>query len=190
MSERIILASASPRRAQLLKRIVRKFSVMPSRIDESLIRARTPAAFARKAALAKAAAVAARRPHALVIGADTIVVLGRKIIGKPGNKREAVRILRSLAGRSHRVITGLAVIDPHLTRPRTHVEVTRVRMKKVALREINAYAKSGRPLDKAGAYGIQEIEGIFIDRVDGDYDNVVGLPVRALRRLLRARSAR
>lgn len=186
MLKKIILASASPRRVVLLKKIVRKFQVIPSKIRESAITARSPAAFAVKAALAKAAAVAARHKNAIVIGADTIIVLGKKIIGKPKSKRDAVRILKSLAGRTHLVITGLAVIDAGTSKKQTHYEITRVKMKKVGAEEIRDYVNSGRPLDKAGAYGIQEIEDIFIARIAGDYDNVVGLPVRALRKLLRA----
>ncbi len=185
MPKTIILASASPRRAELLKKIVRKFQVIPSQVDETKIRADSPEIFAVNAALAKAVDVALRHRDSVIIGADTIVVLGKKIIGKPRDKKDAARILRSLAGRTHRVITGLAVVDPDKNLALTDLTVTRVRMKKVGTKEINEYVASGRPLDKAGAYGIQEIEGIFIDRITGDYDNVVGLPVLALQKLLR-----
>ena len=186
MSRTIILASASPRRSELLGKLVRKFKVIPSKIRESAITARSPLAFAVKAALAKAEDVAGRNKNALVIGADTIVVLGKKIIGKPKSRKDAVRILRSLAGKTHLVITGLAVVDAGSGKKLTHYEVTRVKMKRVRDREILDYVKSGRPLDKAGAYGIQEIEDIFIEKITGDYDNVVGLPVRTLKELLRS----
>jgi len=184
MPRTIILASASPRRVELLRKIVRKFQVIPSRVRESAITARSPLAFAVKAALAKAADIAVRRKNAVVIGADTIVVLGKKIIGKPKSKKDAVRILKSLAGKTHLVITGLAVIDVKSGKKKTCYEITRVKMKKVKDKEILYYVKSGRPLDKAGGYGIQEIEDSFIDKIDGDYDNVVGLPVLALKKLL------
>lgn len=185
MPKTIILASASPRRIELLKKIVREFKIIPSGIDEMRINAKSPKTFAVKAALAKAKDIAAKRKNAVVIGADTIIVLGKKIIGKPKNKKDAVRILTSLAGRTHQVITGMAVVDSNSSKELTDYEVTRVKMKKVKAGEIKEYVESGRPLDKAGAYGIQEIEDIFIEKIVGDYDNVVGLPVRALKKLLR-----
>jgi len=185
MRKTIILASSSPRRAELLKKVVRKFKIIPSKVDEANIPAPSPKSFCIKAALAKAKDIAEKHKNAVVIGADTIIALGKKIIGKPKNKRDAVRILKSLAGRTHQVITGLAVVDSNSSKTLTAYEVTRVKMKKVKAGEIKEYVESGRPLDKAGAYGIQEIEDIFIEKIDGDYDNVVGLPVRALKKLLR-----
>lgn len=179
---RYILASASPRRKVLLKKLLKSFRVVPSRIDESAVRGKSPEAIAVKTALAKALEVACRHPRATVIGADTIVVLGKKILGKPQNSQDAVRMLRSLAGRSHQVVTGLAVVGKKAGA--TFVTTT-VRMKKVSPGTIRDYVATGRPLDKAGAYGIQEIEEIFVDRIDGDYDNVVGLPVQALKILLK-----
>ena len=179
---RYILASASPRRKVLLKKLIRSFRVVPSRIDESAVKGKTPEALAVKAALAKALEVAGRYPRSTVIGADTIVVLGRRVLGKPRDKKDAGRMLRSLAGRTHRVITGLAVVAK---RTGATFITTNVRMKRVSPRTIAQYVATGRPLDKAGAYGIQEIEEIFIDRIDGDYDNVVGLPVQALKILLK-----
>ena len=177
-----VLASASPRRKVLLKKIIKNFRVIPSRIDESAVRGKTPAAIAVKAALAKALDVAGRHPRATVIGADTIVVLGKKILGKPKNRQAATAMLTSLAGKTHQVITGLAVVGKNAFS--TFVTTT-VRMKKVSARTIADYVATGRPLDKAGAYGIQEIKETFIDKIDGDYDNVVGLPVAALRILLK-----
>jgi septum formation protein len=179
---RYILASASPRRQLLLRKLLKSFRVVPSRIDEGAVKAKTPEAFAVKAALAKALDVAERHPGATVIGADTIVVLEKKVLGKPKNRKDAVRMLRALAGRTHRVITGLAVAGKKIGA--TFV-TTAVRMKKVSSRTIAQYVATGRPLDKAGAYGIQEIEETFIDRINGDYDNVVGLPVEALKILLK-----
>jgi septum formation protein len=177
-----ILASASPRRRLLLKKLLKQFRVIPSRIDESAVRAKTPEALAVKSALAKALAVAQKHPRATVIGADTIVVLGRRVLGKPQGKKDATRMLRALSGRTHRVITGVAVVGKKCGA--TFV-TTAIKMRKVSARTIADYVATGRPLDKAGAYGIQEIEEIFIDRIDGDYDNVVGLPLAALRILLK-----
>jgi septum formation protein len=180
----IILASASPRRKELLKKIVKKFRIKPSKVDESVIPAETPEAFVVKAAIAKAEEVALRSRNALVIGADTIVVLGKKILGKPKHKKDAIAMLKSLIGKTHRVITGLAVVDSQTFEKHAGLEITKVKMKKVPKKEILNYVKSGRPMDKAGSYGIQEIEEIFIDKIEGDYENVVGLPLRKTRQLL------
>lgn len=183
MRPKIILASTSPRRKELLKKVVRSFRVIDSKVDESVIKANSPLLFARKAAVAKAKAVAAKNKKAIVIGADTIVVLGKKILGKPKDNQHAIAMLKSLAGKWHRVITGIAVIFPG-NKIVSDVATTRIKMKKVSENEILDYVNSGRPLDKAGAYGIQEIEELFIDKVDGDYENVVGLPVYKLEKLL------
>ena len=184
MQKKFILASASPRRVQLLKKIIKKFKVVPSQVQESEISAKTPEAFAVKAAIAKAEDVALKVRSAIVIGADTIVVLGQKILGKPKSKKEAIRMLESLAGRTHKVITGIAVVDSESFEKYADYEVTRVKMKKVSDKEIIDYVKSGKPMDKAGSYGIQEIEEVFIEKIKGDYNNVVGLPVRKLKKLL------
>ena len=186
MKKRTILASASPRRAKLLKKIIKDFEIIPSGVEESGIRAESPQDFAVKAARAKAADVAQRAPEAIVIGADTIVVLGDRILGKPKNNKDAIRMLEALNGKVHRVITGIAVIDSETKQAHTAYETTEVKMRKVTDKDIIEYVKSGKPLDKAGSYGIQEIEGIFIEKIEGDYDNVVGLPVKKLKELLLA----
>jgi septum formation protein len=183
MKYKIILASVSPRRRELLKKIIPAFRVTNSGVDESSIRAASPAAFVRKAAIAKARAVAAKNKGSIVIGADTIVLLGKKILGKPKDRKDAIAMLKSLAGKTHKVITGIAVIF-HGSKTVSGTAVTKVKMKKVSDREIMDYVNSGRPLDKAGAYGIQEIEEIFIDKIEGDYNNVVGLPVGQLQKIL------
>ena len=153
-------------------------------MDESGIKAKTPEAFAIKAAIAKAEDVALKFKNAIVIGADTIVVLGQKILGKPKNKKDAIAMLKSLIGKTHKVITGICVVDSETFVKTTDFVVTKVKMKKASDQEILDYVKTGKPLDKAGAYGIQEIEKIFIDRVEGDYENVIGLPVRRVKELL------
>jgi septum formation protein len=184
MNRRIVLASASPRRAKLLKKIIKDFEVIPSGIDESGVPANSPEEFAVKAALAKAEDAAQRIPGAIVIGADTIVVLGDKILGKPKDAKAAIKMLERLSGNTHRVITGIAVIDSETKQTQAAYETTEVKMRKVTDKDILEYVKSGKPLDKAGAYGIQEIEGVFIEKIEGDYDNVVGLPVKKLKELL------
>ncbi|HLD34843.1 MAG TPA: Maf family protein [Patescibacteria group bacterium] len=183
MRHKIILASRSPRRRELLRKIVKSFRVIESNVDESLIRAKTPLLFAKKAAAAKAKAIAEKHKNSIVIGADTIVVLGRKILGKPKDKKDAAAMLKSLSGTTHKVITGLAVIIPGKKMISSYA-LTRVTMKKISPQAIADYVDSGRPLDKAGAYGIQEIEDPFIEKIDGNYDNVVGLPVAQLEKIL------
>jgi septum formation protein len=180
-----VLASSSPRRKLLLKRIIKHFKVIPSTIDESIIKAKTPASFAVKAALAKALDVAKQFRDGIVIGADTIVVLGKKILGKPRNGKEARKILRLLSGKTHKVITGIAVVDVESGRIYADFEVTKVAMKSLSGKQIHDYVASGSPMDKAGAYGIQEIEKAFVKKIVGDYDNVVGLPVKKLKTLLK-----
>ena len=182
--KKVILASASPRRKKLLKKIVKEFKVVPSKVKESELSAKTPEAFAVKAALAKAEDVALKQRNAIVIGADTIVVLGKKLLGKPKGKKGALAMLKSLVGKTHKVVTGIAVIDSETFEKHADFEVTKVKMKKVPPKAILDYVKTGKPLDKAGAYGIQEIEEIFIDKIVGDYENVVGLPAQRLKKLL------
>jgi len=182
MKRNLILASASPRRELLLKKLVKSFKVIPSRVDENKIKARTPIAFAVKAALAKALDISSKHTKAVVIGSDTIVVLGSKILGKPRSKKEAFKMLKALSGRTHRVITGVGVVCGQ--KKIAGYEVTKVKMRKVQDQVIHDYIATGGPMDKAGAYGIQEIEDVFIERINGDYDNVVGLPVKLLKKLL------
>ncbi|PIS29809.1 septum formation protein Maf [Candidatus Saganbacteria bacterium CG08_land_8_20_14_0_20_45_16] len=182
--KKVVLASSSPRRKELLKKIVKNFKVSVSSIDETKIKARSPEGFALKAALAKAEAVAEKQKNALVIGADTIVVLGKKILGKPKNKADAFKMLKSLCGRVQKVITGVAIVDSDTLEKVTSYEVTKVKMKKASDQTIHHYIETFKPLDKAGAYGIQEMDKVFINKIVGDYDNVVGLPVKLLKKLL------
>ncbi|MFA6170049.1 MAG: Maf family protein [Candidatus Margulisiibacteriota bacterium] len=182
---KIILASASPRRKELLKKIAPAFEVVVSDVNEEAIVAGSPEEFAEKAAIAKAKAVAKKEKGALIVGADTIVVLGDRILGKPKDQAEATAMLQGLSGRSHRVITGFAVVNSNSLECRSGQEATIVRMKEVPAKLIADYVATGRPLDKAGAYGIQELEEGFIEKVDGDLDNVIGLPIGRLQLILR-----
>jgi len=183
-----ILASASPRRKELLKKIIKNFKVAVSSVDETKIKAKTPEGFAIKAALTKAKDVARKHKHSLVIGADTIVVLGKKILGKPKNKQAAFKMLKSLCGKTQKVITGIAIVDSDTLAKITDYEVTKVSMKKASDKDIRNYIDTHKPLDKAGSYGIQEMDEVFIDKIVGDYDNVVGLPVKLLKKLLGKKS--
>jgi septum formation protein len=177
---KIILASASPRRAELLKQIGLKFTVDASNHDEAFKDGLEPARLAMLLSMKKARAVAKRHPDAVIIAADTIGVLNGKIIGKPKSAADARRILRSLSGRTHKVITGFTVYDTGAGRIATKAVETRVRFRKLTASEINAYVATGEPLDKAGAYGIQERGAALVKHIEGDYFNVIGLPLSAL----------
>jgi septum formation protein len=178
----IILASASPRRKYLLGVLLSnfglKFRVEPANIVEFFPESiRNIPLFVSKLALEKANVIAAKR-EAIVIGADTVVVLGNKILNKPEHHDEAAEMLHLLSGKTHRVITAIAVVDKARRRSYKTFESTFVTFRKLTGREINFYVESGSPLDKAGAYGIQDDFGsTFVKKIDGDYFNVVGLPI-------------
>jgi septum formation protein len=180
---RVVLASASPRRRELLRQICPEFEVVPSEIVETLPGGPTPEAVARLA-LAKARAVAARARGAVVLAADTLVVLAGDALGKPAGPEEARAMLRRLRGREHEVITGVAVVDTRTGREAARAVVSRVRMASYSDATLDAYVASGAPLDKAGAYAIQDLGGALVERLAGSYTNVVGLPVEETRRLL------
>jgi nucleoside triphosphate pyrophosphatase len=182
----VILASASPRRRELLARLSIPFTVMPANVDEQLRPGETPLAYVVRLAQAKAACIAQRFPEALVLGADTVVVLDRHIMGKPEDVAHARRMLARLSGQQHTVITGLALLH-HSRRLRYLDSVsTRVRFRPLAAAEIEQYLASGEPFDKAGAYAIQGRAGAFVAAVEGCYTNVVGLPVQRTAALLQA----
>jgi septum formation protein len=184
---RLILASASPRRQELLGLLALPFEVIPSEVDEAaLVRELgeqlLPAEMARRLAELKAADVAARHPDALVLGADTIVVLGDAILGKPVSPDDARRMLALLSGRTHQVITGIALRGGVSVSDAVSTGVT---FRELTSREIDAYVATGEPMDKAGAYALQGRAAVLIEGIHGDYTNVVGLPVPRLAILLR-----
>ncbi|KYH31838.1 Maf family protein [Neomoorella mulderi] len=182
--ERLILASASPRRRELLQRIGLSFDVRPSQVDESNFRDLPPAARVEALALAKARAVAGTCKEGLVIGADTIVVCQGQVLGKPASPAEAAAMLAFLSGRTHTVYTGVAVVRaPGGEEKFTHAS-TEVTFRQLAPAVISAYVATGEPLDKAGAYGIQERGALLVERINGDYFNVVGLPLVKVAELL------
>ena len=185
MSLRVVLASASPRRRQLLARICRDFTVVPSAVDERLPPG-PPADAVVAVALAKARAVGRALPGSVVLGADTIVVVDGEILGKPGSAAEAVRMLRRLRNRGHEVLTAVAVVGAAEPRERTAAVLTRVTMRDYSDADIDDYVATGEPLDKAGAYAVQEGGQRLVAEVDGCYTNVVGLPVTTTRTLLAA----
>lgn len=173
----IILASASPRRAEILRKIGLDFTIRPSAIDEINSTALPPAAYAVDLARRKARAVAAEVTTGLVIGADTIVVLGNEILGKPASELEAGEMLRRLSGKTHRVFTGFALCDRPSNREAAGFEMTEVTFRSLEEAEITAYVRSGEAMDKAGAYGIQDASAVFAERINGCFYNVVGFPL-------------
>ena len=177
---RLILASASPRRSQLLNQIGLEFEVIPSNVDENAILNQDAIEGTKSAALAKARSVAKRVTEGLVIGADTVVVDAGEAIGKPNDMEDAVRILTQLSGKSHEVITGVALIGAQTGKGDVWAETTKVIFRELSDVEIREYVEVEKPLDKAGAYGIQEGAAAFVSRIEGCYFNVVGLPLASL----------
>ena len=183
----VILASASPRRRELLRRAGIAYRVRPAAVDEKARRGEAPQAYVARLACAKAAAV--WRPGETVLGADTVVVAGRRMLGKPRDRRDAARMLRLLAGRVHQVLTGLCVLGPDGAASAVVVR-TRVWFRRLTAAEIAGYVASKEPLDKAGAYAIQGLASKFVERIEGCYFNVVGLPVSQVEALLRETASR
>ena len=203
---KLILASASPRRKMLLNQIGLCFDVIPVDVDEQAIFSRIQrtvvgdgqtcppaggltATQVLAAAEAKAAGAAAALPAGghlhLIVAADTVVLVDDVVLGKPTDQADAIRMLTLLAGRTHRVLTGVAVLDPTTGRSVSGVEDSRVTFTPMAKEWIEAYVATGEPMDKAGAYAVQGLGSIFIERVEGCYFNVVGLPLSLLAQLLR-----
>lgn len=178
----LVLASASPRRVQLLQQAGAVFTVTDPGPDREWPGEAPPRSGVRALALDKARRVAVDRPEAVVLGADTVVVIRGERLGKPANLAEARAMLQRLHGRKHEVWTGLALV--HAGEQRTAAECTVVRMAKLSERDLDTYLATGESLDKAGAYGIQGLAGQFIKGIEGDYTNVVGLPLARLRQLL------
>lgn len=185
VARRLILASASPRRRQLLTQMGYVFTVDPAHIDEDAVEAKRPAVLAEKLAYLKARAVAGRQAEpVLVIGADTVVVSRGRVLGKPADEDEAAAMLKCLSGSWHRVVTGVALVDVHSGRHLVSHETTAVRFAPMTEAEIHDYLKTGDSMDKAGAYGIQGRAGMYIPRIRGCYFNVMGLPLHRLHAML------
>ena len=177
----VILASQSPRRIELLKTVIKNFRIVPSKIDEVCDINLSPEENAILLGRKKAAWVAKEYPHNLVIGADTMVVLENKIIGKPTDAENARQILRQLSGQEHKVITGVAVVHLKIF---SAVSISHVRIKALTQNEINSYVESGEPMDKAGAYAIQGEGSFLVESYSGSYSNIIGLPMDLLKDLL------
>lgn len=182
-SVRVILASQSPRRRELLALVGIAHEVLPADIDETVLEGELPIPHCERLARTKAGTLAARHPDAVVIAADTIVVVDGDILGKPGDATEAAGMLRRLSGRTHTVFTAVAVSLAGITRSDVvEVEVT---FRALSDDTIHAYVATGEPMDKAGSYGIQGYGATIVERVDGDYFAVMGLPLGRMIELLR-----
>ncbi len=192
----LVLASASPRRQELLRNVGIPFVVQPTDIPEVPRSGEAPQSFAERMAREKALAVLRQRPGDYILGADTIVVVEAQILGKPRDGADAARMLSLLSGRAHQVITGVCLIGPRL-RPENREpglgfedvrsETTVVTMDALSDDDISSYISTGEPMDKAGAYAIQGRASRWVYRIEGDYFNVVGLPVSLVYKMLRVR---
>jgi septum formation protein len=192
----LVLASASPRRQELLRNAGIKFAVQPANINEAPRSGESPRDCAERLAREKALAVFQNQPQNFVLGADTIVVVDDMFLGKPNDGKDAARMLRLLSGRTHTVITGICLVSPVADRgsrtdreSNTASEITQVSMSRISDDEIRDYVATGEPMDKAGAYAIQGQASRWILRIDGDYSNVVGLPVSRVYAMLREQGA-
>ena len=188
MKKRLILASGSPRRRELLRNAGFTFEVIPPEVAEDNPGNEAPAMLVERLALDKAEAVAGRfhrQDNVVVLGADTVVVVDSTLLGKPASPAEARQMLQRLSGRTHEVITGVALVEPETARRTVAHETTRVFFRPLEPQEMEDYVATGEPLDKAGAYAIQGGASRFVTRVEGCYFNVMGLPVALVDRLLR-----
>ena len=183
----LVLASASPRRQELLRNAGIAFEVQPADIPEDAFPGEDAKKCAERLAREKALAVALQRPQDSVLGADTIVAVNGELLGKPADSADAARMLRLLSGRDHEVITGVCLVVKG--QPFVGSETTRVTVDRITDQEIADYVATGEPMDKAGAYAIQGIASRWVPRIEGDYSNVVGLPVALVYRLIRAHAS-
>ncbi len=184
--KKIVLASASPRRKELLAQIGLQFEVDPSNCEEVLQNDIEPGEMARLLSLQKAEAVAKKHPDAIIIAADTFIATVDRLMGKARSEAEAGEMLAALNGKSHSVITGFTVIDTIEGKTVSQAVETMVRFRHLTEYEIDAYVASGEPLGKAGAYAIQGLGAVIIEGIEGDYSNVVGLPLAAMAEALKA----
>jgi len=183
----LILASASPRRSELLRNAAITFSVEPAHVLEQASPNEKPVDYAQRLARDKARAVYGRHPDSAVLGADTVVVIDKHLLEKPCDQGDAARMLRLLSARTHQVITGVCLVAPGFER--SEAEITRVTFSPLSEDEIAHYVQTGEPMDKAGGYAIQGIASRWMERIEGCYFNVVGLPLPRVYRMFRAAEA-
>jgi len=187
MKKKIILASQSPRRKWLLEQIGLEFEIVPSNFDEDIENKKFSKKLIESIAYEKAKEVAKRVPEdVLIIAADTVVILGKQILGKPLDEEDAHKMLEKLSDKTHEVITSIAIIDKYENKTLINSKISKVKFKKLTEREITDYIKTGEPMDKAGSYGIQAYGSLFVEKIDGCYNNIVGLPLNLLAEMLKS----
>lgn len=182
--QKLILASGSPRRGEILKAVGWPFETQVAGIDETVEIGEDPVTYVKRLALGKASAVAGKVERAIVLGADTTVVVDGELLGQPIDNDDAKRMLRLLSGKWHEVLTGVALISVGSAQSLVSHEKTRVRFAEMSQAEIDWYVSTGEPGGKAGAYGVQGRAALFIEVIDGDYFNIVGLPIRLVYKLM------
>lgn len=180
MKRKIILASGSTQRKKLLETIGLDFEIEKSNYKEDMSEKMPAHKLVQKLALGKAQDVAQKHKNAIIIGADSFVVLGKEFLGKPRTPQKARKMLKKISGKKHQLITGIAIIDTKRNKTFTDYEITEVWFKKLSAKEIENYIKTGEPLDKAGSYAIQKLGCILIKKINGNYTNVVGLPINKI----------
>jgi len=185
MVAKLVLASSSPRREELLKRLGLNFTIVPSKINEDKFKSIAPELMVQKLAQKKAEEVAALVEDTIIIAADTIVVKNKEIIGKPENKNDAKKMLQKLQGEKHTVYSGITVLSTETNNLLVDVDSTEVYLRSMNKQEINNYINTGEPFDKAGSYAIQGLGGIFVEKINGSYFNVMGLPIHKLAIMLK-----
>ena len=180
MTKPVVLASSSPRRRELLEKTGLEFIVDAAEINEDHGRRMKPLELAKTISMEKAKAVAARHPCSIIIAADTFGLLGGRMLGKPRDKDEASDMLGRMSGKRHVVVTGFTILDTETGKTVSKAVETKVYLRKLAGEEIEAYVRTGEPLDKAGAYAIQGLGALLVEKIEGDYCNVIGLPLISL----------
>ena len=182
--EKLILASASPRREKILKKLNLQFTVVPSKVDESIYSHLNPEKMVQELASLKAREVSKLVEDTLIIAADTIIVNNQKVLGKPETEKGAIKMLKKLRGGNHKVITGLAVYSIPEKKEITDIDRTKVYMSYMSDEEIKKYVSTGEPMGKSGSYAVQGLGSVFVERIEGSYFTVMGLPVHKLARIL------
>ncbi|MBI4851277.1 MAG: septum formation inhibitor Maf [Acidobacteria bacterium] len=182
---RLVLASTSPRRQEILSLFYKELNIIPSQISELQLASESPKDYVFRLAKDKAQDVAKNLPNSIVVGADTIVLYKNRVLGKPSSKDDARKMLELLSGNWHEVLTGVAVINTFSSKIEVDICQTQVKFSLLTKNEIDWYLETNEPFDKAGAYAIQGYGSLFVEEIEGNYLNVVGLPVPLLRKLLK-----
>lgn len=181
---KLVLASASPRREEILEKLNLKFTTVPSKIDENNFKDSNPVELVKTLAVEKAKSVSELVEDALIIAADTVVVYNDQVLGKPEDQADAEKMLKKLSAKQHQVITGIAVLNSQSKESYVDHNITDVKMTNISEQEISDYVETGEPLDKAGSYAIQGLGGLFVEEIRGSYYSVMGLPIHQLAKIL------